>query len=729
MTDYSTMSDEELLGMYQIQQNGQSQPPPPQTDYSSMSDADLLNAYNQQQSSQVPSPTEQAALTHSGPAQVTNYQQPSWKNTVSQIARPVLQAGGMVAGGLVGAPLAPETLGASSVAGAALGYAGGEQVANKLDEALGLRQAQPVGQELLQAGKDIGTGAALEMGGQVLGKAIPMAAKGIGKMISQPLGVATGTGGGAIEEAFGNNPGFRQGISGAINEQDLVGQVNNKLDGLVQSRAEAYQNALKNVQGATQNLDVAPIEKTLADRFKIFGLKLEKALPEELQGINLNIPKNKAIIDGIMADVKPTLSTAGARGAQVADIGQAATKVLEDFKTVGDNSPYGLDTLRMNLQAIAQDSPKARVMLRPVIEDIRNTVETAVPGYKDMLSGYEAATNKINEIQKSLSIRGEGVSQDSLIRKLSTIFRDVNKYRLGQIDELDPNGDLRAQIAGVAMRSGLPRGQLTRMIGMGSVGGVGMLTHNPALVVGLSAISSPRLVGETANAMGKAYNAIPPGVGEAVGRTGMLNYLGGQNSRLSPSTGAINKIIPESSPLKRGVVNAMGEDLNSLQDKLKTGDPNIALALMTMPQVKSTILSNKAAGKAVFEGIPPEDINTAMQGAESARAVASTQAQTFHDWAKDVVSQNKFATTEKPVEAIKNVLQKDYATLTENEKHFVDNVMDPAYLKSLVPAIALPLQKLFPKQLDSKTAQAILEQAGGDKDKARAIAKQRGYKF
>jgi hypothetical protein len=95
----------------------------------------------------------------------------------------VLEAGGMVGGGIAGTGAAPI---AGTVAGAALGYAGGKQVANKLEEALGMRKPKSLPQELTQAAKDVGSGAAMEMGGQAIGKAIPGVINWIGRRATAP---------------------------------------------------------------------------------------------------------------------------------------------------------------------------------------------------------------------------------------------------------------------------------------------------------------------------------------------------------------------------------------------------------------------------------------------------------------------------------------------------------------------------------------------------------------
>jgi hypothetical protein len=102
---------------------------------------------------------------------------------VAPYARPVLEYGGMTAGGMAGTPLGP----AGNVGGAALGYGIGKQAANKLEEYAGTRTPQPLNQELAQAGMDVATGAGMEMGGQVIGKGIQAGAKVIGEKLAPKI--------------------------------------------------------------------------------------------------------------------------------------------------------------------------------------------------------------------------------------------------------------------------------------------------------------------------------------------------------------------------------------------------------------------------------------------------------------------------------------------------------------------------------------------------------------
>jgi hypothetical protein len=91
------------------------------------------------------------------------------RGPIHTYVRPALELGGMMAGGIAGAPLGP--LGA--VGGGALGYALGDTGASALERFAGERPPmQSVQQALGETGRSLGTGAALEMGAGIVGKAV-----------------------------------------------------------------------------------------------------------------------------------------------------------------------------------------------------------------------------------------------------------------------------------------------------------------------------------------------------------------------------------------------------------------------------------------------------------------------------------------------------------------------------------------------------------------------------
>ena len=98
-----------------------------------------------------------------------------WKTTLSHLARPTLEAGGMMGGSLLGAgaglPTGPGAI-LTGAAGGTLGYGIGKQSADYVDQLLGLRKPPSLKELAIQTPKDLATGAAYEAGGQIFGKLI-----------------------------------------------------------------------------------------------------------------------------------------------------------------------------------------------------------------------------------------------------------------------------------------------------------------------------------------------------------------------------------------------------------------------------------------------------------------------------------------------------------------------------------------------------------------------------
>lgn len=108
------------------------------------------------------------------------------KETISQFARPLLEGGGALGGAVIGggggtvAAPGPGTL-AGAVVGSGLGLAAGGELADLLDQFLGLEEPQPLQVELGEAGKRVATGAAFEGGGQVVGALLGPAISAVGR--------------------------------------------------------------------------------------------------------------------------------------------------------------------------------------------------------------------------------------------------------------------------------------------------------------------------------------------------------------------------------------------------------------------------------------------------------------------------------------------------------------------------------------------------------------------
>lgn len=91
-----------------------------------------------------------------------------FKRAVSRFGRPVLEALGATGGAILGAPASPLGM----AAGGGLGYAMGAEMADILDQWMGVEQPKPLTMEMREAAERVPTGMAYEMGGAVAGKVL-----------------------------------------------------------------------------------------------------------------------------------------------------------------------------------------------------------------------------------------------------------------------------------------------------------------------------------------------------------------------------------------------------------------------------------------------------------------------------------------------------------------------------------------------------------------------------
>lgn len=111
--------------------------------------------------------------------------QPSWKNNLSTVARPVLEMGGAVGGSiLAGGPETP-----LGIAGGALGYAGGKSAADLLSRSLGVQQPiQNLPQAIQETGQNVLQGGEMEAAGLGLGAAAGKVGEYAGPTMRRALG-------------------------------------------------------------------------------------------------------------------------------------------------------------------------------------------------------------------------------------------------------------------------------------------------------------------------------------------------------------------------------------------------------------------------------------------------------------------------------------------------------------------------------------------------------------
>ena len=372
------------------------------------------------------------------------------------------------------------------MAGAAGGYAAARSLTKAGDVALGYSKPETPTEALVRGGKDILSGAEMEMGGQVTGKVIGATAQFIGKGGKQILGATTGAGPGMVDEALKGGKPFSDAMRGKVSGEEVVKAADDALQSIKINRALKYQQQLTEIAKKQGNLDTTPIQNQLSALIKKYNIPYD---PVKQQFDYSRIAMGKAG----RKDIKGVIDTLTSWGSKE-----------------GDNTAVGLDTLKRQLDDFYSDSSQARAFVAQLRNVVRDTISKNVPQYGEMTKGYAEASNLIKDIESGLMLRKQGMSgritPDMTLRRLTSAMRENFEMRRDLLNALGEQGgnDVAAKVAGYSASQIIPRGLMGKL----SAGSIGALTYvNPKLWP-LLAVSSPRAVGEFLTIYGKGLKEI-----------------------------------------------------------------------------------------------------------------------------------------------------------------------------------------------------------------------------
>ncbi len=315
------------------------------------------------------------------------------------------------------------------------------------------------------------------MGGPLVGTL----RKKIGEKVIAPIigsRALTGTETETILRAAKGTKGFRAGMRGKVNPESVYDEAQSALDRMLETRRMEYKAKLPELQQSNVNIDIRPLEKELYDRLSAFGVKFDN---------------NRKII-------RSTLDRSTLKDAE------RVIDMIEDWgMQIGDTTPTGLDMLKRNLDSFYSPNKNITAFIAPLRNKVKELIIKEVPGYGEQMQKYEQWSELIRDVRQNLSM-GEKSSVESGIRKLMSSIRDDNEFRRSLIQELEKmgQGDLLDKIAGLRMRGIVPlQHGGTQLVGGEIISSI--ITGNPKILIGLP-FASPRLMGETLNALGRTWN-------------------------------------------------------------------------------------------------------------------------------------------------------------------------------------------------------------------------------
>jgi hypothetical protein len=312
----------------------------------------------------------------------------------------------------------------------------------------------------------------------------PLAVIGRGAVgaLAPIAGMTTGAGGEAIRQAFeaGRVGGerarmFRENITGVTDPENVLNAAKQNLSVLRDMKSEQYRSGMVNISKDKTTLSFDGIDKALADaekRTKFKGqIKDEAAFNE--------VTKARELVDN--------------------------WKSLDPAEY---HTPEGLDALKQSVGSILEGlDPKTNSYntINQVYNSIKTEIVKQAPVYANVMRDYTQSMDQIKEVERALSL-GNKASADTAMRKLQSLMRDNVQTNYGQrvrlAKQLEQQGGqmMMPGIAGQALQSVVPRG-MSQVTGGGLTGYLGFTGQLPAAAAS-AALSSPRIMGETAYGLG-----------------------------------------------------------------------------------------------------------------------------------------------------------------------------------------------------------------------------------
>lgn len=356
-------------------------------------------------------------------------------------------------------------------------------------------------ESILGAGlKGGATGAAVGSALPIAGAASGAVSRFFGRTGSEVLGRTTGAGEFAIREAF-NNPNVskfakragKEGSEGLMTE--ALDEAQKGLSKLAEERSSGYLGQLEKIKLDKRSLD--SITQAVRGRAR-----------ELLGEHDISLVEGKLLNNLDFAD-------SAIEGGQ-----NSVQKAFNSVMSWTDNTPAGLDRLKKKLGKFYNAIPREGAGdARSIVLDLRNSVDSAlksnVNGYEEMTRGWREATDLIDEIQGTLSLK-DTASRDTAIRKLMSTMRQNNELRLELLRTLSgaSGKDIVGKIAGATLASRTPRGLAGTLTP--TAAGLTAISIAPAAIPGLIlylAATSPRLMSEFVSVLGKFKGKlIPPAI-------------------------------------------------------------------------------------------------------------------------------------------------------------------------------------------------------------------------
>lgn len=318
----------------------------------------------------------------------------------------------------------------------------------------------------------------------------------IGKGVAAIEGKMTGAGAKPLEQAAtAPTPGLIEQMR-SPDEMRVLGDMKDALENVKQSRAANYSAQLEKISSPDQPpIDPTPILAKLDSQLEQFRVGKVPEPPPRMTGPEY-----------MQWRTKYAGQTPGELDFSASPIGKSGQVDIQHVHDLVSNwpdwSPAGADALKRRIADLYSDSGQARALITSVKNEVKQGIVDQVPEYATMTKDYENASRFLDSL-KDLSI--DAKNPGTAIRKITTTLNQNNEYRNMLVEALNQYSekDLKGEIAGLALSKLAPRGIMGPASGAGLLYGIMTGSLSPHAVAA-AALTSPRLMGEVAVAMGQA---------------------------------------------------------------------------------------------------------------------------------------------------------------------------------------------------------------------------------
>ena len=332
---------------------------------------------------------------------------------------------------------------------------------------------------------------AAEIAEKVTQAPVALAAKGVkaagkvaGKGMAQTLGRMTGTSAESVAASLKGMPGFLRQMRGTgATEEEISNAGVQRLSRLKGENSDAYEKDLEAIGNSPLSTD--PFVKKYVD-------KMKKERVSSVAGKNLDFSN----------------SSLGPKGPSQL---QEAHKLFRKAWNAKNMGFQDVVVMKHQLQNLLDETPyksRARAVMTHIVKAVDDVLKQH-PSYAKLTADYQRRKRVIDQMEKAFSLTTDKkrLNTRTILTKMQTIGRSHSQYGRDLVGKFDPSGNLQAQMYGLEMKPWFRRGMEAPLLwGEGGAAATGALSHSAALPgtgLGLIGLSSPRLVGEAGNLLGK----------------------------------------------------------------------------------------------------------------------------------------------------------------------------------------------------------------------------------